>query len=134
MNGLGTKLAGIAAKETKEAAVIGRLFNMRDTVHLAHLKVSGMGSYAQHTALGDLYDKLLDHTDEIAELTQSYVGILNIKIPPVSYMEMLPFLKTSRNQLIQDKASFNGMPDIQNELDALIGSISKTIYKLENLK
>ena len=38
----------------------GYLFSVRDQAHLAHLRVSGLGAFAAHSALGDFYDGILD--------------------------------------------------------------------------
>ena len=36
----------------------GKLFQIRDQIHLRHLRVSGVGSYATHKALNEFYDRI----------------------------------------------------------------------------
>lgn len=124
-----TKLAKRPSDDN--GSFIGKMFHCRDLVHLAHLKTK---SYAEHKALNELYDGLLGKIDDIAETLQGYKGILNIVIPEVKYQEILPYLKSEREEYIKKLSSFASMPDIQNMVQEVIGMFSSTIYKLENLK
>jgi len=110
------------------------LFACADIVKIAHLKAKGPGSYAQHVALGELYDALTDMADDITETIQGYKGILTINIPATSYMEPVSYIKGKRATLIGmiEKVE-EEMPDVSNKLQDLIGVMSRTIYKLENL-
>lgn len=121
-------------KENTWGKFAGELFHCRDLIHLAHLKVTGVGSEAAHEALGDLYDGILNSADEIIELLQSYKGILTISVPTVIWEEPLSYIKEERKEYILKLKDLNDMPDIQNKLQDLIALFSKTIYKLENLK
>lgn len=116
------------------AKIISDLFSCRDYVHMKHLAERGSGSYARHMALGDLYDALAGHIDTIAELMQSYEGLLAISVAKTSAEgDTLKYLESVRTMLISKKESHAHMPDVANEMDSLIGSISKTIYKLKFL-
>jgi len=110
------------------------LFACADIIKIAHLKAKGPGSYAQHVALGELYDALTDMADDITETIQGYKGILTISIPATSYMEPVSYIKGKRATLIGmiEKVE-EEMPDVSNKLQDLIGVMSRTIYKLENL-
>ena len=110
------------------------LFACADIVKIAHLKAKGPGAYAQHVALGELYDALTDMADDITETIQGYKGILTINIPATSYMEPVSYIKGKRATLIGmiEKVE-EEMPDVSNKLQDLIGVMSRTIYKLENL-
>ena len=46
--------------------IIGQLFEARDIAHIFHLRTR---SFAQHLALNDLYDALLESADAVAERT-----------------------------------------------------------------
>ena len=110
------------------------LFACADIVKIAHLKAKGPGAYAQHVALGELYDALTDMADDITETIQGYKGILTINIPATSYMEPVSYIKGKRATLIGmiEKVE-EEMPDVSNKLQDLIGVMSRTLYKLENL-
>jgi len=122
---------------TKESSGMGtfcsELFACANIIKIAHLKAKGPGAYAQHVALGDLYDAVSDMADDITESVQGYEGILTISIPATSFMEPLAYIKGERTKMISAKSKFASMPDIANKIDELIGHFSKTIYKLENL-
>lgn len=131
------KLSSKVKAMTKESSSMGtfcsELFACANLLKIAHLKAKGPGSYAQHVALGDLYDTVSDMADDITESIQGYEGILTISIPATSFMEPLAYIKSERTKMIAAKSKFASMPDIANKIDELIGHFSKTIYKLENL-
>lgn len=112
----------------------GDLFACADIIKIAHLKAKGPGSYAQHVALGELYDSITDMADDITETIQGYKGILTISIPATSYQEPVAYIKSKRVSIIGMLEKIEQeMPDVSNKLQDLIGVMSKTLYKLENL-
>lgn len=60
---------------------IGELFSFNSSLKLYHWHVTGEGSYAQHMALDQALDDLLDVIDRIAETTYALVGDIDIVIP-----------------------------------------------------
>ena len=123
------------AKSDNYGVFCSGLFACADIIKIAHLKVSGPGAYAAHVALGDLYDSLTDMADDITETIQGYKGILTINIPAASYQEPVAYIKAKRSELIgMIEKIEEEMPDVSNKLQDLIGVMSKTLYKLENLK
>ena len=56
------------------AQVLGIMFLSRDMAHRAHWKTR---SYAQHVALGEFYNKIVDNADAIAEAYQGRHFIIN---------------------------------------------------------
>lgn len=138
--GLGSRLQSMAAmaKSSTDTAEFDKfcseLFACADIIKIAHLKAKGPGSFAQHVALGELYDAITDLADEITEMFQGYKGLLNISIPATSFQEPVPYLKAKRTVLIDmDKKICDEMPDVGNRIQDLIGHVSRTLYKLENL-
>jgi len=110
------------------------LFAFADIIKIAHLKAKGPGAYAQHVALGELYDSVSDMADDITETIQGYKGILTISIPASSFMEPISYIKSKRSEIISKMEIIcKEMPDVENKLQDLVGVMSKTIYKLENL-
>ena len=53
--------------DTMVANLVTELMNAATSFHKLHLKVTGVGSYASHKALNELYDALPDHADDVAE-------------------------------------------------------------------
>lgn len=110
----------------------GKLFQLRDQIHLTHLATK---SYAQHIALGDFYDSILDLTDSIVEQYQGKYGIQSISIPASSKVDPIPTLKEFA-KMVDDGAVYMKFKEtfIQNKIDELSSLTYQTIYKLENLK
>lgn len=107
---------------------LGTLFQFRDRIHLAHLAT---GSYAQHMALGSLYEDLLDEIDTLVETAQAD-GILSINIPQSNpsnegvAQELLDFVRINRNIF---PYSYQ-----QQLLDNVEEMASRTVYKIKFLK
>lgn len=94
-------------------------------------------SYAEHMALGGLYDAVFDLKDEIIEKIMGYSGTrakignpgqLKDYSPGVSSLvvgELMSFAKQ-----LQNYGATNNMPDIENIAQSLSGTAAKTKYLL----
>ena len=58
---------GGSSLDTMVAAFASELMNSRTSFHKLHLKVTGDGSFAAHTALNVLYDTIPDFADSLVE-------------------------------------------------------------------
>jgi hypothetical protein len=97
----------------------------------------GTKSYAEHQALGGLYDAVFDFKDEIIEKIMGYSGTrakignpgqLKDYSPGLSSQvvgELITFAKQ-----LQNYGASNNMPDIENVAQALSGAAAKTKYLL----
>lgn len=113
------------------------LFGFLNGIKLLHLNRTGEGSYAAHMALGELYDSVADMADDIVETMQGWIGIIEFTIPAVKAPKTTTeSILWFRAQLLEFKkmSDIKEMPDISNMLDELIGALSKTLYKLNNLR
>ncbi len=124
--------------ETKTAMLISELMNATTSFHKLHLKVSGIGSYAAHKALNELYDALPDHADTLAEGFQGASEKLLMYTEPAvrcldSVQEALVYLRELTGQVNSLQAS---MPysEIVNDLDTIKSTINSIKYKLLFLK
>ena len=112
----------------------GKLFEARDYLHLAHLRITGEGSFAGHKALNEAYDGLLELADGIVEAYQGVHGLMEIKVPqviadnePVEYLQNLSaYIEINREQFAESW--------MQNEIDEVQKLIASTLYKLKYLK
>lgn len=122
--GSSLNLDGIAAKLT----------HFVDQLHLLHWQTT---SYAEHQALGGLYDKVFDFKDEIVEKIMGYSG----KRPKAIKHDMLrDYSIGMANSVVSDLISFakeleeygeaNNMCDIENIAQSLSGEAAKTKYLL----
>ena len=94
-------------------------------------------SFAEHEALGKIYDKVFDFKDEIVEKIMGYSGIRTKSMPVEPIKDYAPGLST---QIVRELISFsksleefgesNNMPDIENVAQALSGEASQTLYRL----
>jgi len=94
-------------------------------------------SYAEHMALGSLYDKVFDLKDEIVEKIMGYTGVRTKAMPvdPIKnyssglstqvVSELIIFAKQ-----LETYAEGNNMPDISNIAQSLSGDASRTKYLL----
>lgn len=129
---------GGGSLETMTAACVSELMNAATSFHKLHLKVSGMGSYAAHKALNELYDALPGHADDLAEGFQGAAEKL------LSYKDMAPRnLDTVQEglayirEIYQMVTGLQGkMPysEIVNDLDTVKSTLNGIKYKLLFLK
>ena len=121
----------------KAAEFVGLMFLARDVAHSVHLNVHGYGSFAKHMALGEFYDKIIDHADAFAEAYQGRHGLIG----PITLHSakkngnIVVFLKDSLAQI--EAARYEVCEKTDTSLQQLIDNIVElyltTLYKLENL-
>ena len=113
----------------KPEIVLGQLFQSRDIMHLTHL---GTTSYAEHKALNNAYEELLDLIDDLIE---SYYGTtgkrLNIKIPASEYVNARAHITYIKDYIMKHRTVFGkDNTHLQNIIDEIIALYSKTLYLL----
>jgi hypothetical protein len=125
----------IKLNSMKATDFFGKLFQLRDEIHLNHLKVTGVGSYAAHKALGDFYSNVLDLIDGLVESYQGKYGIIDITIPSSKSGDSIKCLEELA-KLTDSGASFFLFSEtwIQNQIDEISTLVYSTLYKLKNLK
>ena len=94
-------------------------------------------SFAEHSALGTIYDKVFDLKDEIVEKIMGYTGTRTKAMPVQSIVNYSP---GASNMVVRDLVSFakqledyaeqNNMPDIENIAQSLSGEAAQTLYRL----
>jgi hypothetical protein len=114
--------------------LIALLFLSREIAHREHLRTR---SYAQHMALGDFYEAVIEKADAIAEAYQGRRGLI----------EDIPYLQAPGADIIGaleqqlsaiEKIRYTAVPKedtaIQNLIDEAVGLHLTTLYKLRILK
>lgn len=113
--------------------LISRVFATRNAAHLEHWRTK---SFAQHEALGDLYDGLISTVDSLVEAYQGVFDLVSVgaldKQPKVQNMvahleEDLVWINKNR------KSICGGLPAIDNILQELERVYMKALYKLKHL-
>lgn len=112
--------------------VASKLTYFHTQIHLIHWQTS---SYAEHMALGGLYDFVHDFKDDVIEKLMGYTGR-----KPKAF-KMLPIIDSSNASTIVAElkdyahelemfAESNNYPDIENMAQDLSGHAAKTLYLL----
>lgn len=116
--------------EKQAAKFAMRLLNAATVAHILHLQSR---SYAQHMALGELYEALPGLVDAVVEAYQGKYGILG------SYPAEIKIESDALN-FISDLSSFVATyrdfcedSEIQNLIDEVADQIDSTMYKLKFL-
>ena len=121
--------------------MIGRLvatmFLAREYAHRAHLRVTGPGSFAAHSALGEFYNEIIENADSITEAYQGRHGIIEIPYLPLpkqeDYVAVLETLLDDIEKLRYDAVDKKDTA-IQNLIDTAVETFLSTLYKLKNLR
>ena len=120
------------------AAIVAVLFTSRDQAHRAHLLTK---SSAQHIALGEFYDAVVDLADSLAdslaEVTMgTYGAFTEIPVEPPARGAIDAALEAHLNKIEDLRAAFGGKAcdrPIENLLDEVGALFAQTLYKLRNL-
>jgi DNA-binding ferritin-like protein len=121
----------IKSGELNLETIAGKLTYFHEQLHLLHWQTT---SYAQHKALGKLYEYVQDFKDGVVEKLMGYTG----KRPGAIKLEQLT--ATDPNAVVTALMDFssnlkryaesNSYHDIANLADALSGEAAKTKYLL----
>lgn len=129
---------GGGSLESKTAACVSELMNAATSFHKLHLKITGLGSYAGHKALNELYDALPGHADDVAEQFQgASEKLLDYQdaAPRVlnSVSEGLSYLREMK-EMVTGLQAIMPYSEIVNDLDNVKSTINSIKYKLLFLK
>lgn len=129
------KLPITKKESTSPNEFFGKLFQIRNQIHLTHLKVTGVGSYASHKALNEFYDGVLGLTDSLIESYQGKYGIIDITVPEAKAGDAISIIQ-SLASLTDGGSVYTSFKEtwIQNQIDEISALCYSTLYKLKNLK
>ena len=113
--------------------LISRVFYARNLAHFTHWRTK---SYAQHKALGNFYDDIIDAIDDLVEGYQGAYGLIGtIPAPADAKSDCLATLKADAEWIEAHHEDIcKGNRAVANLLDNVTTHYLSTIYKLENLK
>ena len=124
-------MASKAVMDLSLESIAAKLTYFHEQLHLLHWQTT---SYAQHKALGKLYEFVQDFKDDVIEKLMGYTG----KRPNAYKIE--PLINCKPEQCVSDLMKFasnlkmygekNGFHDVCNLADALSGESAKTKYLL----
>ena len=117
--------------KTKYAKLISLLFNARTNTHIAHLQTT---SYAQHKALNEFYDEVVDLADRFAESSQGSIGIITgYTIGDLFTGSITDYLKGQLTEILSMRSQFQEGHLVQI-IDDVVELYTSTLYKLTILK
>lgn len=116
-----------------QAEFFGRLMQVTGKAHLTHLRQFNKSGW-EHTALGKLYEEVVDIVDGIIESWQGIYGLIDITIPQtvaepdsISFVNGLYSYISNNRQIFQESW-------IQNEIDNVCSLLAQTLYRLKYVK
>ena len=121
-------------KNTEYVEMISLLLHSRNQIHILHLQTK---SYAEHKALNEYYDGIVDLVDGLVE---SYQGKYDILKGYKSYdieeykgtESTIKYLKGLCDKVTKLRKCCDDS-DIQNQIDTVCELINSTLYKLRFL-
>jgi hypothetical protein len=127
-----SEMLSSGAGEMTLEGIAGKLTYFHEQLHLLHWTTQ---SYAEHQALGGLYDYVHDFKDGVIEKLMGYTGKRPkaFKIEPCSDTASADAVVSSLMSFASSLKSYaegNGYHDISNLADALSGEAAKTRYLL----
>lgn len=72
---------GLNASTQQVGAFFGKVVSFNNSLKLYHWHVSGKASYAQHIAIDQALEDLLEHTDRLVETSYAMAGDIDIIVP-----------------------------------------------------
>jgi hypothetical protein len=121
----------LSSGEMSLESIASKLTYFHEQLHLLHWQTT---SYAEHQALGGLYDYVHDFKDGVIEKLMGYTGKRPsaYKIDPLGAASATAVVSElmSFSSSLKSYAESNGYHDISNLADALSGEAAKTKYLL----
>ena len=118
------------------AKFISTLLASRTQAHIFHWQVEDDSSFAEHKALNEYYDEIVNLVDEFVEAFQGKYGIIRGYSSPSVFREddnLIIYFKALSQYVDKTRHS---MPDdtyLQNLIDEIYQLIETTLYKLQYL-
>lgn len=128
--------AGLPSNVDKLTAEVGfELLNGVTKVHLNHLLVTGVGSYAAHKAMNEFYDSLGGLADDVIEQYQGATEKLlefpqNYSFPVMKSAEDCVYYLRGLYGKINQLQAVMPYSELVNVLDEIKSLINSTKYKL----
>lgn len=114
--------------------LIARVFYARNLAHWNHWRTD---SYAQHKALGNFYDDIIDNLDNLVEAYQGAFELVG-NIPAPASSKGTDVLKTLEDDSAWIEKNHDeickGNRAVANLIDELNSTYLSAVYKLRNLK
>ena len=113
--------------ETSE--FVATLLHSATVTHLMHFKTD---SYAEHMALGQYYEGIVDLVDSLAESIQGRYGVIPVCTTPMVTpdVDAMDYMNKLRVYVELGRSGIPNDSEIQNEVDNVANLINTTIDRL----
>ncbi|MCC8096209.1 MAG: DUF5856 family protein [Tannerellaceae bacterium] len=113
---------------------IGEMFSFNSAIKLYHWHVSGPGSYAQHIAIDQALETLLDVIDRITETTYALKGDISITIPETKTPTDIVKFASDFYSYVEKHRDLFSEDMSESIIDDYQEAIQQLIYRLARLK
>lgn len=112
--------------------LVEKVFAARNEAHIAHWATK---SYAEHVALNEFYDNIIDLIDKLVEAYQGCYGLIHVtKLEADLEKDILYWLNEDVKWIAENREEISGgVRSLENIIDEISDQYLTTIYKLENL-
>ena len=126
-----------------------RCWIMQATTHHIHLGITGVGSYAAHKALNDIYDMFPDWVDDLVEgasgvgydVSEMAGSNVSFDLPQCNTQSAIAMIEDFRSWIESQMEILDpeGSPDkpewdwVENFMQEVLHSSAQTLYKLKKL-
>lgn len=120
--------------------LFSKLFESREMAHIYHLQVNGeQGSHAKHTALGEYYDGVLGHIDDLIETFQGQYGLIEeydvIDTKETGSKDTIEYFNELARFIKEERKCINAEDThLHNIIDEVVALVYRTLYKLKYTK
>ena len=112
--------------------LVENVFAARNEAHIAHWATK---SFAEHMALNEFYDNIVDLIDKLVEAYQGCYGLIEVKqLETDLEKDVLYWLNEDVKWIAENREEISGgVRSLENIIDEISDQYLSTIYKLENL-
>lgn len=128
------KVAGIEASVKEVSEFLGKIVSFNTSLKLYHWHVTGEGSYAEHIALDQALEDLLDCTDRLVETTYAMAGDLAIEVPVSSAPKNIVNHVSGFYDFVEDARKLFSENFTQAIIDDYHEALQQLLYRLKRLK
>ena len=129
-----TKAKSATKNTDKVGEFFGRLFAFNSSLKLYHWHISGKGSYAQHIALDQALEDVLENIDRFVETSYAMLGDINIVIPETKNPSDIIKHCEGFYDYLQDSRSLLSEDFTQAIFDDYQEAVQQLLYRLKRLQ
>jgi len=129
-----TKNSKSIATSAKVGTCVGKMVSYNNSLKLFHWHVTGKASYAQHMALDQALETLLDATDRLVETTYALIGDIEIVVPETKTPSNIVNHAQEYFDYVADQRKLFPEDFTQSILDDFQESLQQLLYRLKRLQ